>query len=129
MNEWTVVTALSVVAGLVAAVAGPIVKLNGTISRLSAILEHVLVRLDKLEPVFWAQAAAAVLSPVLVGLGLQWEDMTSWAALGDALYRAVLNPVIVVSILVSVWTAVTDPTTAGLGDSGQALTYEDPKRG
>ena len=49
MNEWTVVTALSVVAGLVAAVAGPIVKLNGTISRLSAILEHVLVRLDKLE--------------------------------------------------------------------------------
>ena len=42
MNEWTVVTALSVVAG-------PIVKLNGTISRLSAILEHVLVRLDKLE--------------------------------------------------------------------------------
>ena len=48
MNEWTVVTALSVVAGLVAAVAGPIVKLNGTISRLS-ILEHVLVRLDKLE--------------------------------------------------------------------------------
>ena len=49
MNEWTVVTALSVVAGLVAAVAWPIVKLNGTISRLSAILEHVLVRLDKLE--------------------------------------------------------------------------------
>ena len=64
-----------------------------------------------------------------LGLGLQWEDMTSWAALGGALYRAVLNPVIVVSILVSVWTAVTDPTTAGLGDSGQALTYKDPKRG
>ena len=80
-------------------------------------------------PVFWAQAAAAVLSPILVGLGLQWEDMTSWAALGGALYRAVLNAVIGVSILVSVWTAVTDPTTAGLGDSGQALTYEDPKRG
>ena len=80
-------------------------------------------------PVFWAQAAEAVLSPILVGLGLQWEDMTSWTALGGALYRAVLNPVIVVSILVSVWTAVTDPTTAGLGDSGQALTYEDPKRG
>ena len=80
-------------------------------------------------PVFWAQASAAVLSPILVGLGLQWKDMTSWAALGDALYRAVLNPVIVVSILVSVWTAVTDPTTAGLGDSGQALTYKDPKRG
>lgn len=49
MNEWTVVTSLSVVVGLAAAVAGPLVKLNGTISRLSAILEHVLAQLDKLE--------------------------------------------------------------------------------
>ena len=49
MNEWTVVTSLSVVVGLAAAVAGPLVKLNGTISRLSTILEYVLVRLDKLE--------------------------------------------------------------------------------
>lgn len=49
MNEWTVVTSLSVVVGLAAAVAGPLVKLNGTISRLSAILEHVLSQLDKLE--------------------------------------------------------------------------------
>ena len=29
-------------------------------------------------PVFWAQVAAAVVSPILVGLGLQWEDMTTW---------------------------------------------------
>ena len=49
MNEWTVVTSLSVVVGLAAAVAGPLVKLNGTISRLSAILEHVLAQLSKLE--------------------------------------------------------------------------------
>ncbi len=49
MDQWTVVTSLSVLAALTAAVAGPIVKLNGTISRLSAILEHVLHRLDKLE--------------------------------------------------------------------------------
>ncbi len=49
MDEWTVVTSLSVLAALTAAVAGPIVKLNGTISRLSAILEQVLRRLDKLE--------------------------------------------------------------------------------
>ena len=49
MEPWTVVTTLSVLAALAAAVGGPLVKLNGTISRLSAILEHVLVRLDKLE--------------------------------------------------------------------------------
>lgn len=49
MNEWTVVTSLSVLVGLAVTVAGPMVKLNGTISRLSAVLEHVLSRLDKLE--------------------------------------------------------------------------------
>ena len=49
MDEWTVVTSLAVLVGLAGGVAGPLVKLNGTISRLSAILEHVLARLDKLE--------------------------------------------------------------------------------
>ena len=49
MDEWTVVTSLSVLAALAAAVAGPLVRLNGTSSRLSAMLEHVLARLDKLE--------------------------------------------------------------------------------
>ena len=34
-------------------------------------------------PVFWAQVAAAVVSPILVGLGLQWEDMTTWPALWE----------------------------------------------
>src|SRR5699024_11850490 len=40
---------LSVLAALAAAVGGPLVKLNGTIARLSAMLEHVLHRLDMLE--------------------------------------------------------------------------------
>lgn len=79
-------------------------------------------------PVFWAQIAVAVITPVLVGLGVQWEDMTSWVTLGDALYKAVLNPVIVVSIIVSVWTAITDPTTSGISDSSQAMTYTKPKK-
>ncbi len=49
MNEWTVVTSLSVLVALAVAVGGPILKLNSTISRLSVILEQVLQRLDKLE--------------------------------------------------------------------------------
>lgn len=78
-------------------------------------------------PVFWAQIAIAIVSPILVGLGLQWADITTWPAFGDALYRAICNPVIVVSILGSVWTALNDPTTKGLGDSARALTYSQPK--
>ena len=79
-------------------------------------------------PVFWAQVAAAVVSPILVGLGLQWEDMTTWPALWEALRQAVLNPVIVVAVACSLWSCVTDPTTAGLGDSQQALGYTQPKK-
>ncbi len=52
--------------------------------------------------------------------------MTTWAALGGALYRAVCNPVIVVAVAGSVWAAVNDPTTAGLKDSARAKHYEKP---
>ena len=78
-------------------------------------------------PVFWVQVAVAVILPMLANLGLAWEDMTTWAALGNVLLESVKNPVIVVAVIVSVWNAVVDPTTAGLGDSSQALTYEKPK--
>lgn len=79
-------------------------------------------------PLFWAQVVVAIISPVLVGLGMQWEEMTTWAALGNALYQAVCNPVIMVAVIGSVWAAVTDPTTQGQGDSLQALHYKRPKR-
>ena len=71
-------------------------------------------------PVFWAQVAVALLSPILVSLGLQWEDMTTWPALGEVLRQA--------AVIVSLWGVITDPTTQGLGDSQQALTYDEPKK-
>lgn len=78
-------------------------------------------------PVFWVQVAVAVILPMLANLGLAWEDMTTWAALGEVLLESIKNPVIVVAVIVSVWNAVIDPTTSGVGDSSQALTYEKPK--
>ena len=77
-------------------------------------------------PVFWVQIASAVVLPILTYLGLSWEDMTSWAALGAIFAQAVKNPVILVGVAVSVWNAVNDPTTKGLGDSQRALTYTRP---
>ena len=79
-------------------------------------------------PVFWAQVAVAIVAPILAGLGLQWEDMTTWAAFGVALFIAVMNPVIVVSVIVSLWGIINDPTTKGLSDSAQAMTYTEPKQ-
>lgn len=79
-------------------------------------------------PVFLAQLAMAVLLPILTYMGLSWEDMTTWASLGEVFVAAVKNPVIVVSVLVSVWNAINDPTTSGLSDSTNAMTYIEPKK-
>ena len=54
--------------------------------------------------------------------------MTSWQAVGNVLLQAVQSPVIVVSVLVSVWNLLNDPTTKGLSDSSQALSYTEPKK-
>ena len=77
-------------------------------------------------PLFWAEIAAAVMLPALAGGGLRWEDMTTWQALGQVLREALASPVVVVSILVSLWNAVTDPTTRGICDSPRAMGYETP---
>lgn len=77
-------------------------------------------------PVFWANIAAAVFVPMLAGVGLSWEDMTSWAALWGVITETVKSPVIVAATVVSVWNALNDPTTAGLSDSARALAYSKP---
>ena len=79
-------------------------------------------------PVFWVQAAIAVILPILTYFGLTWEDMTSWAAIGNLLLQAVKNPVVIAAVLANVWNAVNDPTTAGLKDSQRAMAYEKPYR-
>ena len=79
-------------------------------------------------PVFLANLAASVVMPILVYMGLSWNDMTTWAALGNVFVEAIKNPVIMTSVAVSVWNAVNDPTTAGVTDSKQALTYTEPKK-
>ena len=79
-------------------------------------------------PVFWTNVVLAIVLPILTHMGMNWEDMTTWAALGGVIISAVKNPVIVVAVVVSVWNAVNDPTTSGIGDSAQALTYDAPKK-
>lgn len=79
-------------------------------------------------PVFVANIVLAVILPMLAHLGLNWNDVTTWAALGNVLISAIQNPVIVVAVIVSVWNAINDPTTAGIGDSKQAMTYNVPKK-
>lgn len=78
-------------------------------------------------PLFIAQMILAVLTPILAYAGLTVKDMTTWQALGDLLIGALSNPYVLGLVVVSVFNAVTDPTTSGVADSEQALTYTKPK--
>lgn len=77
-------------------------------------------------PVFYMQLILAVLTPVLAYMGLTVKDLTTWAAVGNVLLQAVSNPYVLALVLVSVWNAVNDPTTTGISDSSNALTYDEP---
>ncbi|MBS6251372.1 MAG: hypothetical protein KH546_11445 [Clostridiales bacterium] len=57
------------------------------------MLKNINWKVRLKNPTFWIQLVIALVSPILVGLGVQWQDMTTWAALWDALCNAVSNPV------------------------------------
>ena len=78
-------------------------------------------------PIFIAQLILAILTPILAYAGLTVQDLTSWAKLGELLLNALSNPYVLGLIAVSVWNALNDPTTAGIKDSDQAMTYQVPK--
>lgn len=77
-------------------------------------------------PIFWVNLAAAIILPALAHMGLNWSDMTSWSMFFCVMGKAFSSPALVVSMLISVWNLLSDPTTAGISDSGRALLYEEP---
>lgn len=78
-------------------------------------------------PIWWTQIGLSILMPILTYAGLTASDLTTWAALGGLLLCAIKNPYVLFTVLVSVWNAINDPTTAGFADSADALTYKKPK--
>ena len=79
-------------------------------------------------PHWWFQIALALVIPVLGYFGMTGADVTTWGVLWDTVIRAVSNPYVIVLAAVSVYNAIIDPTTAGIGDSTQALAYSEPKK-
>lgn len=80
-------------------------------------------------PQFIAQLIVAIFIPILTYAGITAQDITSWVILLDLMVDAISNPYVLVMVAVSVYNAVVDPTTTGLSDSQQALTYSAPKKG
>ena len=85
------------------------------------------MKLNFKNPVFLTQLVLAILTPLLAYAGLTMQDLTTWNALWNLLSEAIRNPYVLGLILISLWNAINDPTTSGLGDSTGALTYTKPK--
>lgn len=79
-------------------------------------------------PVFIAQLILAILTPILAYAGLTMQDITTWESLGQLLLGAISNPYVLGLVIVSIWNAVNDPTTAGVKDSERAMTYSYPHK-
>lgn len=77
-------------------------------------------------PMFYAQLVIAIFTPILAYMGMTAQDLTSWQALGGLLFDAIKNPYVLLLVVVSIYNAVIDPTTTGISDSANALTYSTP---
>lgn len=85
------------------------------------------VRFNKKNILFIAQVIVSVVIPVLTYFGLQASDLTTWSKVWETFIQAISNPYVVVMVIVSLFNAITDPTTKGISDSTAALSYTQPK--
>lgn len=86
------------------------------------------VRFNRENILFIWQIFLSVVIPILAYFGLEASDFTTWGKVWHTIVDAVSNPYIVILIIVSFFNAVTDPTTKGITDSENALTYLSPKK-
>lgn len=75
---------------------------------------------------FWIGIVISIVAPVLTYFGLTVQDLTTWSAIGSLFVDAISNPYVILTILVSVYNTIVDPTTTGVTDSANALTYTEP---
>lgn len=85
------------------------------------------VRFNRKNILFLSQVLLSVLVPILTYFGMQLSDFTSWQIVRDTLLQAASNPYVIIMSLVSLFNAITDPTTQGISDSQQAQSYRSPK--
>lgn len=74
-------------------------------------------------PYFWIGLIAVILAAV----GVSPETLTSWGILWEQIKELVSNPFAIGCVIVALIGYINDPTTKGLNDSAQALTYDKPK--
>lgn len=75
-------------------------------------------------PWFWI----GLVSIAITAMGVDPQSLVSWQAVGACALDVLRNPVQLVTVVLAVLAVFVDPTTSGLCDSKQALTYEAPKK-
>ena len=74
-------------------------------------------------PYFWI----AIGSALLMAMGISPEVLTSWGAVWNAIKELASNPYMLICAVMAIAGVINDPTTKGVSDSKQALTYVKPK--
>ena len=74
-------------------------------------------------PWFWVSLGGVILT----AMGVSPDMFTSWGAVLDALKALVMNPYLLGCVILAVLGVFIDPTTKGVSDSTQAMTYTEPK--
>lgn len=75
-------------------------------------------------PWFWV----GIVSVAITAIGVDPMTFTSWAAVFEGIKAVAQNPVQLVTMILAVLSVFIDPTTAGVTDSENALTYTAPKK-
>lgn len=75
-------------------------------------------------PYFWV----GLIGVVIAAIGVEVESLSSWGALAETLLGFIRNPFAIGSAVMAILGVLVDPTTGGIKDSAQAMTYRAPKR-
>ncbi|ANY14187.1 holin [Latilactobacillus curvatus] len=67
-------------------------------------------------PHFWFQIIIAITMPVGAYFGIKAQDVTSWHILWATSGKAIANPYVLLTVGVSVYNAIINPTTKGVRD-------------
>lgn len=79
-------------------------------------------------PNFVFRFIAALLIPALAGVGMEWQELTSWSSLGDAVIAIASNPVVLAIMVYNAFNMTPDGTVDGWSDSDLALNRSLPKQ-
>lgn len=85
------------------------------------------VRFSRHNMLFLFRFFAALFLPVMTYLGISYEELTSWGAVGEVIVDFVSNPYLLLLTAFNAFNVIPDPIVKGISDSPQGLSYNTPK--